>query len=128
MQHRVKIYLAGGFRSGWQSIVKDELPDCELLDPSLHNLQDSKAYTEWDLNAVRQADIVLANMEQSNPGGFSLALEVGYAKALAKKIVFVDQTTDPTLNRYFEMVRQVSNAVFTDLHEALAYIKEDLNK
>ena len=128
MQHSVKIYLAGGFRSGWQSAVKEALPNCEFHDPSLHNLQDSKAYTEWDLAAVRESDIVLANMEQSNPGGFSLALEVGYAKALGKKIVFVDQTLDPTLNRYFEMVRQVSDVVFTDLQKAIAYIKESLDK
>ena len=126
-QNRKKIYLAGGFRSGWQEIVKNELPDFDLLDPSVHDLQDPKAYTEWDLSAVSQSDIVLANMEQSNPGGYSLALEVGYAKALAKKIVFVDQIQNPTIGRYFEMVRQVSDEVFTDLQEALAYIKKSSN-
>jgi len=72
---------------------------------------------------VRQSDVILANMEQSNPGGYALALEVGYAKALSKKIIFVDQVSDPTIGRYFEMVRQVSDVVFTDLHEALAYLK-----
>jgi nucleoside 2-deoxyribosyltransferase len=120
---RRKIYLAGGFRSGWQALVRKELPDDELLDPSLHNFQDPKTYTEWDLDAVRQSDVILANMEQSNPGGYALALEVGYAKALSKKIIFVDQVSDPTIGRYFEMVRQVSDVVFTDLHEALAYLK-----
>ena len=128
MKTRSKIYLAGGFKSGWQAIAKRSLASFDFLDPSEHQIQDPKAYTEWDLNAVRECDIVLANMEATNPGGYALALEVGFAKALSKKIVLVDQIVDPTVGRYFEMVRQVADSVFSDLYPAIAHIRDRLGK
>lgn len=121
---RRKIYLAGGFRTGWQSIVKSKLNDFELLDPRSHDIEDPEAYTRWDLEAVQKAEIVLANMESSNPGGYSLALEVGFARALGKTIYFVDQIEDPSVSRYFEMVRQCSDRIFKSLEGAIEYIEE----
>ncbi|WP_194736314.1 hypothetical protein, partial [Pseudomonas aeruginosa] len=85
-----KIYLAGGFSSGWQEIVKSKLKSFELLDPSAHGIENPAEYTSWDLEAVRASEILLANMEQTNPGGYALALEVGFAKALGKSIYLVD--------------------------------------
>jgi len=121
--HPKKIYLAGGFRSKWQAEAIARLAGSfELLDPSMHNIQDPAEYTRWDLEAVRQSDIVLANMEASNPGGYSLALEVGFAKALGKKIFMVDQIEEPSMSRYFEMVRQCSERVFPTLREALDHL------
>ncbi len=118
-----RIYLAGGFRTNWQAQVATRLAGSfDLLDPSAHNIQDPAEYTRWDLEAVRQSDIVLANMEASNAGGYSLALEVGFAKALGKRIFMVDQIEDPTVKRYFEMVRQCSERVFPTLGEALDYL------
>ena len=118
-----KIYLAGGFRSNWQALVAARLAGSyELLDPSAHNIEDPAEYTRWDLEAVRQSNIVLANMEASNPGGYSLALEVGFAKALGKRIFMVDQVEDPSVRRYFEMVRQCSERVFPTLDEALDHL------
>ncbi len=120
---RRKIYLAGGFRSNWQAKVALRLANSyELLDPSAHGIQDPAEYTRWDLDAVRQADILLANMEASNPGGYSLALEVGFAKALGKRIFMVDQIEDPSVRRYFEMVRQCSERVFPTLGEAMDHL------
>ena len=121
-----KIYLAGGFRSNWQVLAKARLDGSfELLDPRAHNIQDPAEYTRWDLEAVRQSDIVLANMEASNPGGYSLALEVGFAKALGKRIFMVDQIDDPLIHRYFEMVRQCSERVFPTLVDALDHLLLD---
>jgi len=118
-----RIYLAGGFRSNWQALVATRLAGSfELLDPSAHNIPDPAEYTRWDLEAIRQSDIVLANMEASNPGGYSLALEVGFAKALGKRIFMVDQVGDSPVRRYFEMVRQCSEHVFPTLGEALDHL------
>lgn len=118
-----KIYLAGGFRSNWQAVVAARLADSfELLDPSAHNIQDPAEYTRWDLEAVRQSNIILANMEASNPAGYSLALEVGFAKALGKRIFLVDQVENPSVHRYFEMVRQCSERVFPTLEEAIDHL------
>lgn len=118
------IYLAGGFRSGWQSKVASVLVGCQLLDPSLHGLEAPSDYTAWDLDAIRRSDIVLAYMEAGNPGGFSLALEVGYAKALNKTIYLVEEHATEQRQRYFEMVRQVANMVFPTLDSAIEYLKQ----
>ncbi|HFI2159473.1 TPA: hypothetical protein ACIDX1_000085 [Pseudomonas aeruginosa] len=119
---RSKIYLAGGFHSGWQENVKSRLKDFDLLDPGAHGIDDPVEYTRWDLAAVRESEIVLANMEASNPGGYALALEIGFAKALGKEIYLVDQIQDPSVKRYFEMVRQCSTKVFSSLDDAVDYI------
>ncbi|MFM0025332.1 nucleoside 2-deoxyribosyltransferase domain-containing protein [Paraburkholderia madseniana] len=119
---KLKIYLAGGFNSGWQIQARHELINFEIFDPSSHAIQDPKAYTEWDLNAIEQSDIVLANMEHTNPGGYSLALEVGFAKALSKRIILVDQVVDAQIKKYFEMVRQCSDVVVTNLPAALSLL------
>ena len=62
---------------------------------------------------------MLGNMESSNPGGYALALEIGYAKALGKVIYLVDGTTDLNVKKYFEMVRQCADHTFDSLDEAL---------
>ena len=91
-----KIYLAGGFRSGWQAGVIKQLPGYIFLDPSQHNIKDPKEYTIWDLEAIRQCDIVLANMEPTNPGGYSLALEIGFGEKGVKQAGFTLQNIGGT--------------------------------
>jgi len=118
------IYLAGGFTSQWQLTAHKMLIGFILKDPSLHNIDDPSHYTQWDLDAIAHSDILLANMESSNPGGYALALEVGYAKALGKEIILVDQIENDIIKKYFEMVRQCSNHVFDNLDDALFFILE----
>lgn len=122
---RKVVYLAGGFKSGWQAKVIKQLPDFDFLDPSQHNIEDAAEYTRWDLDAVRASDIVLGYMESTNPGGYSLALEIGFAYALGKTVLLVDEITDPSVSRYFEMVRQCSESVFPRLSEAIEYLRKN---
>jgi nucleoside 2-deoxyribosyltransferase len=121
---RKKIYLAGGFKSGWQANVMKQLPGFDFLDPSQHNIEDAAEYTRWDLDAVRASDIVLGYMESTNPGGYSLALEIGFAHALGKTVLLVDEIKDPLVSKYFEMVRQCSGRVFTTLPQAVEYLRK----
>lgn len=123
-----KIYLAGGFRSGWQARVIRRLPEYEFFDPSQQNIYDPKEYTNWDLDAIRKCDILLGNMEPTNPGGYSLALEVGFAVALSKTILLVDKIEDVAIDRYFEMVRQCSDHVFENLDQAVGYLSRQDEK
>ncbi|CNG92470.1 TPA: nucleoside 2-deoxyribosyltransferase domain-containing protein [Yersinia enterocolitica] len=118
------VYLAGGFKSQWQLIAHEVLNDFVLKDPSQHHIDDPVKYTQWDLSAIEHSDILLANMESSNPGGYALALEIGYAKALGKQIILVDQIENNMIKKYFEMVRQCSDHVFDSLDDALNYILE----
>lgn len=117
--NRNKIYLAGGFRSKWQEKAKEALGNWQILDPSTHNLPAPKEYTAWDLRAIRDADIILAYMELHNPGGYALALEIGYAKALGKKIILIEEHPDNERRKHFDMIREVVDHNFNDLESAL---------
>ena len=90
-----KVYLAGGFRSNWQKEVKTasvkrgrrELYEfIEFWDPYIvergkfaeKKEWSAKEYTQWDLHAIRQCDIVFAYLEKGNPG-LGMIAECGYA-------------------------------------------------
>jgi nucleoside 2-deoxyribosyltransferase len=120
---RKNVYLAGGFKSGWQNIVKDSCGKYTFSDPSLHNIKCPKEYTEFDLKLVCESDIIFAYMENSNPAGFALALEIGYAKALEKLIIFVEDELEDPRKRYFDMVRHSSDFNFTSLQEGIAFLR-----
>lgn len=121
---RKSVYLAGGFKSGWQALVVKQLPAYDFFDPSQHNIQDAAEYTRWDLDAIRRCDVVLAYMEPTNPGGYSLALEIGFAHALGKTVILIDEIEDARISRYFEMVRQCSNFVFRSLADAIKDLRD----
>lgn len=121
----MKIYLAGGFRSGWQQKVIISLSGHEFLDPSAHGIKDPIAYTRWDLDAIRSTDAVMAYMERDNPAGYSLALEVSFAHALGKKVILIEEHADPQREKYFAMVRAVSDLHFPSIETAIDYLTTD---
>jgi len=112
------IYLAGGMKDGWQDKVAPLLVGHELLDPRSWSTPDPVVYTARDLEAVRKCDCVLVHMSSSNPSGFGLSVELGYAYALGKKIVFCDEITGDWRSGYFGMHRQMATVVCNDLAEA----------
>ena len=63
-------------------------------------------------------------MESSNPSGYGLALEIGYAKALNKTIILINEKskTDDSFKRYFEIVENLSDIVFDNLDDAIEYL------
>ena len=114
----IAVYLAGDMRSGWQDRFKAMLPErVRVIDPRSHGLTDPAAYTEWDLRGVRECQVVVAYMGPHNPSGFGLAIECGYAHALGRKIIFVDEMTVDWRGKYFDMLRQISTVVPT-FHDA----------
>jgi len=121
-----RVYLAGGFPSAWQDIVKKAVPEFDYFDPRSHGLKNRAEYTTWDLEAIRQSDYVFAYLEASNPGGYALALEVGYGKALGKCVIVVDEKSaaDPQGSRYFEMVNQAADVSFSSLQEGITFIQQ----
>ncbi len=108
------VYLAGGMRSKWQDVVKKAHLDAIYLDPRDHGPMPEKAYTDWDVTAIRRADIVFAYLEKDNPGGQGLALEIGVASALGKYVIFVEEPGHPQ-TRYFGMCRQVADVTVETL-------------
>ena len=88
---KIKIYLAGGFHSGWQDKVISECPGFEYYDPRTHRLALPEHYKVWDLSHVKQSDILFVVMDRDNPSGYGMALEIGYAKGLDKTVIVVDE-------------------------------------
>jgi len=106
--------------------VSNALPMLQFFDPREHKLQAADQYTLWDLDTVRRCDIVLAYLEHGNPGGYALSLEVGFAKALGKRIVLVDEKSrsDPKLAKNLAMIRECADVKVESLDEAIAFLRQ----
>lgn len=120
------VYLAGGFRSGWQARISTSAPGVLYKDPSKHGLTEPIQYTEWDLRAIRESDLVFAYLEATNPAGYALALEIGYAKGLGKTVILVDEKSggDEEIGRHLLMVRAAADATFNSFDEGVAYLQQ----
>lgn len=122
-----KVYLAGGLVANWRHSIIDELGDNFIFyNPQDHGLEEcSKQYTNWDLFHVKQCDIVFAYMEKTNLSGYGLTLEIGYAKALDKLIILVDErsSTDKQFSQYFRIVQESATVTFNSLEKGLNYLK-----
>ena len=116
------VYLAGDPKSGWQTKVCKAIQDLQLLDPSKHDLADPKELTRWGLQAIRQADVVLAYLEEEDQNGHALAFELGYAKALGKTILLVQEHGAGEEDKYLQTVREVADFCFDSLGEAVSYL------
>jgi nucleoside 2-deoxyribosyltransferase len=120
-ERTLTVYLAGGFHSGWQDVVKKRIQRFAFLDPREHGLRDPTQYTLWDLEAIRRSDLVFAYLESTNPAGYSLAFEVGFAKALGKRIILVDERSalDERTKRYMGMVQASADVLLESLDEGV---------
>lgn len=119
------VYLSGGHRSGWQKRIIEKVHGFHFKDPSSHDFKDPKLYTTWDLEAIRESDILFAYFESSNPSGYGLTLEVGYAAALDKQIIFVDEKSkySPDTGKYLHLAREVSDKVFESIDDGLKFLE-----
>jgi nucleoside 2-deoxyribosyltransferase len=127
-----KVYLSGGMNnSNWQQLVIDEIGGTGYVfyNPREHNLSHSREYTIWDLFYVKNCDVVFAYMQKDNPSGYGLTLEIGYATALGKPIVLIDERSneDEKFKKYFEIVRESSSIVFNNLHDGINFLKSIRN-
>lgn len=101
------VYLAGGMRTNWQDTVKQEFPDIVFIDPRDHNCKSEDSYTTWDLTGVQKCDIVFAFLESSNPAGQGLCVELGFARASEKYVIYAEEPRDNA--KYFGMCRAISD-------------------
>ena len=116
------VYLAGDPNSGWQSKVCRAIQDLQLLDPSKYGLADPNELTRWGLQAIRKSDVVLAYLEEEDQNGHALAFELGYAKALGKTILLVQEHGAGEEDKYLQTVREVADFCFDSLGEAVSYL------
>ena len=115
----MKVYLSGGFKTGWQEDVTKEIqrlrPDAEVADPRNNKFHNPSYYTKWNLTNIADCDIMFAYMEHDNPGIANVAFEIGFAAALGKHVVLVNEKGQ----RWAEMMHQTSHT-FGDVAGALA--------
>jgi nucleoside 2-deoxyribosyltransferase len=119
MVSRATVYLAGGMHSDWREQVKMGVQHTvNFFDPCTHGFKSEDAYTFWDIQAIRKSDIVFAYMEPDNPSGVGLAFEIGYAVALGRSVIFVDQSSEET-RKYWGMCRAASTVTTTSITEGI---------
>lgn len=88
----IRTYLAGGLSSGWQDRWIADHPGEDFFDP--RSVNDGRSMTlvwQSEMNALKWCDEVYAYLEADNPSGIGLAFECGYARALGKPVVLVDE-------------------------------------
>jgi hypothetical protein len=112
------IYLSGGFHSGWQDILIGRYPQYKFFDPRKHGYTDEKDYTRWDINHIEKSSLVFAYAERNNPSLFGLSFEIGYASAIGKPILLIDENG----SRHLGICRASAKKIFTDLDSALEFL------
>ncbi len=127
-----RVYLSGGMnQSNWQENVINSVgkKGYVFYNPRDHKLMNSKEYTIWDLFYVKNCDIVFAYMQNENPSGFGLTLEIGYAIALGKQVVLVDEKSinNSDFKNYFKIVQETSSIVFNNLEDGINFLKNIRN-
>lgn len=110
--------------SDWRFVVKEDLgrirTDIEWLDPMLNGLTEPKDYTAWDLDAIEKSDVLFAFYDDTNPSGFGMNLEIGFAYAKNKVIILVDETD----NRYMGMARECATSKYKTLEDGIAALRK----
>lgn len=126
MKYENKVYLSGGLGSDWQSkVIKQLGKDFIMYNPREHGLENPKEYTAWDLYHIKTCDLVFAYMEGDNQSGYGLTLEIGYAKALEKTIILVDERSqcDPAFETNFHIVKESASVSFDNLDSGIEYLR-----
>lgn len=124
----IKVFLSGGMNeSNWQQEVINSVGNDKYIyfNPREHLLSKSNEYTMWDLFYVKNCDVVFAYMQRNNPSGIGLTLEIGYAAALGKQIILIDEKSsfDEHFEQKFKIVRESSSIVFESLLDGIKFLK-----
>jgi nucleoside 2-deoxyribosyltransferase len=122
--NRQKVYLAGGMHSDWRDDLKSSV-NIDFIDPSKKesgNKLSVKEYGVWDLHHIDQCDIVFVYIEKTNPSGYGLSVEAGYAKGKGKTVILCMEPGHDK-HSYLRFIENVSDIVFTDIQKAVSYLK-----
>lgn len=127
MSYKAKVYLSGGLRSNWQEeVIKEAGNDFIFFNPKTHGIDKPELYSVWSLYHIKQCDIFFAYMEESNPAGYALSLELGIASTLGKTIILIDEKSikDDHFDRYFRMIQCHASVVFPKLEVGIEFLNK----
>ena len=124
----MKIYLAGGFHSGWQAKVIEACPNHTYYNPADKEPSNVRwevnKFGAWDLHHIRKSDLIFANMERTNPGGIGLATEVGYAYGIGSTVILVLEPNHETMkDRYLVFLTECAHMAFDNLEDGIEFLK-----
>jgi nucleoside 2-deoxyribosyltransferase len=108
----VKVYLAGGFHSGWQDKVKEANSNHTYFDPRTNKELD---WIEKDIEEIKKCDYMIHYAEKDNPG-FNCYFEHGLAYTLGKGIIFINEK-GPV--RYLAMMEYGCESLFHNFEDFL---------
>lgn len=121
-----KVYLAGGFKSDWRDKVKS-LTGFDFVDPKEKEFGGEWGLAEigaWDISQIRWSDVVFAYMEKTNPSGFGLACEIGYAYGKEKCVILVLERGHEThKDKYLDFLRNVATITFDTLDDGIKFLE-----
>jgi len=143
-----QVYLAGGFRSGWQKKVKETAnanpgnwSSGEAMtrgytqfiwnDPFEKERGEfaedrewtAKEYTRLDLFLIDQSDIVFIYLEKDNPGLGCIA-EAGYAVGKGKYTILVrEKPHEIHTDRYLDFLEEMCDISFDNLEDGITFLK-----
>lgn len=117
----IKVYLAGGMKSGWQDRVISK--SAIFYDPRSSGLNNPDDYTKWELDHVHDCDIVFAYLEKDNPSSIGMSVEIGYAKALSKTIILVREKS----HYRFDILESCADKTFTILQDGIKELSDFVN-
>ncbi len=114
------VYLSGGIRREWRNSVKERFKDVDFIDPMETYTPYASVYAWRNLQSITDCDIVFAFIEPTNHSGIGLSFELGYALALGKHTIFIDQSGT---NRFEYPANAVASYVVGDFEEAMAILE-----
>ena len=125
-KNKLKIFLSGGFKSNWQSVIIEEFNDDFIFfNPKEHGLDNPDQYVTWDVHFVKECDIFFAYIEETNPSGYGLAFELGLAYGLNKTIILVDEKSpkEDNFDKYFKITHRPASIVFNNFQDGIKFLK-----
>ncbi|MBT3268182.1 hypothetical protein HN371_13570 [Candidatus Poribacteria bacterium] len=104
------VYLTGSPDSRWLDAVRDRYVDADDVSISI----------ESGPVALAQSDIVVACRTSAEGRLFNLCVAVGYARALGKNVLFVNEGDH--YSHAYDYLKPFADGCYTDLAEALRYL------
>ncbi len=107
---RHSVYLTGSPDARWLDAVRQRYADADEVSLMI----------ETGPSSLASADIVLACRTTDEGRLFNLCLAVGYARALGKNVLFVNEGDH--YSHAYDYLKPFADGCYTDLDEALRYV------
>lgn len=120
----MKVFLSGDTRTEWQSKIMERFPDHSFFDPRTVSEMSYEEMARIERKWIDECDILFAYLNETNPYGFGTCFEIGYAVAIKKLIIYVDEKQVSSS----QWIAQHPVHAYTSFEEGLTKLSELLEK